>query len=110
MNRPGPIVSLLMAMRPRVPIYIGTGSITLLRCYLDVYDHALYDLGRPEIADPEWSGFQEWVQQREPYRDPERLDKSILKDCVDEQQAHDKFWQLLDEYFVPERGKKETSE
>ena len=103
MTERGPFIVLLETLRVRTPMYLGSWSITRLRSYLSGYGHALYDMGRDE-TDPEWSGFQKWVERRYRSETTHGWDSLILFYNQDERDALEEFWKLLDEYLAEYRS------
>lgn len=103
MTGKGPIIALLEKLRIRTAMYIGSRSITRLRTYIDGYGHGLDD-SNFDSHDPEYYGFQGWIERRYRSQTSHGWDQLILFYCQDERDALDQFWTLLDEYLAECRG------
>jgi len=91
---------LLQRIKQRPGMYLGKCSITRLRAFLDGYETARAELG---FADTEQQqqldGFQEWIQERYQITSTHGWDSIILFFSVDEKDALDKFFKLLEEFL-----------
>lgn len=92
---------LLQRIKQRPGMYLGKCSITRLRAFLDGYETARAELGFPdtEQQQQQLDGFQEWIQERYQITSTHGWDSIILFFSVDEKDALDKFFKLLEEFL-----------
>ncbi len=96
------VIELLKEIRNRRPsMYIGKPSVILLAAFLGGYDYALYRHCAIK-RDDFFGAFQEWVANRYSVRISQSWENIIQFQCVDEREAMELFWKLLDE-FIAER-------
>src|SRR5438128_2043259 len=94
------VLALLNEMRGRLPMYLGTSSITKLAAFLRGYEYAVRKLGRDETDDV-LTEFRDWVHRR--FQTTRySWEDTILLHSDDEADAVKRFWELLDE-FIKER-------
>jgi hypothetical protein len=93
------IVDLLQEIRPRPGIYIGNNSVKELAAFLRGFSYAAQKFG---IADNDrfLEDFQEWIAGRFKVEIPRGWEDIILFYSVDESEAMQRFWELLDEYLA----------
>ena len=91
---------LLQRIKQRPGMYLGKCSITRLRAFLDGYETARAELGFPDTEQQQQlDGFQEWIQERYQITSTHGWDSIILFFSVDEKDALDKFFKLLEEFL-----------
>lgn len=91
---------LLQRIKQRPGMYLGKCSITRLRAFLDGYEMARAELGFPDTEEQQQlDGFQEWIQERYQITSTHGWDSIILFFSVDEKDALDKFFKLLEEFL-----------
>jgi hypothetical protein len=91
---------LLQRIKQRPGMYLGKCSITRLRAFLDGYGMARAELGFPDTEEQQQlDGFQEWIQERYQITSTHGWDSIILFFSVDEKDALDKFFKLLEEFL-----------
>jgi hypothetical protein len=95
---------LLQRIKQRPGMYLGKCSITRLRAFLDGYETARAELGFPDTEQQQQlDGFQEWIQERYKITSTHGWDSIILFFSVDEKDALDKFFKLLEEFLKIDR-------
>ena len=91
---------LLQRIKQRPGMYLGKCSITRLRAFLDGYETARAELGFPDTEQQQQlDGFQEWIQERYQITSTHGWYSIILFFSVDEKDALDKFFKLLEEFL-----------
>ena len=91
---------LLQRIKQRPGMYLGKCSITRLRAFLDGYETARAELGFPDTEQQQQlDGFQEWIQERYQITSTHGWDSIILFFSVDEKDALDKLFKLLEEFL-----------
>jgi hypothetical protein len=91
---------LLQRIKQRPGMYWGKCSITRLRAFLDGYETARAELGFPDTEQQQQlDGFQEWIQERYQITSTHGWDSIILFFSVDEKDALDKLFKLLEEFL-----------
>jgi hypothetical protein len=94
------LLDLLQRIKQRPGMYLGKCSITRLRAFLDGYGMARAELGVPRSQEEhDLNGFQEWIQERYKITSTHGWDSIILFFSVDEKDALDKFFKLLEEFL-----------
>lgn len=86
----------------RLPMFVGTSSLSKFADFLRGYEHAIYRL-LPGEADPLLGEFRDWIYQRFQTNENTSWETIILRHSADEADAVKRFWELLDE-FVQKRG------
>ncbi len=87
-------------LRQRPAMYLGTSSITRLYMLLKGYDYARREAGVPLTAqEQDFLQFQEWIQTRFDIHSSQAWDKIILFYSIDEEEALNNFFGLLDEFL-----------
>lgn len=91
---------ILKGMKKRPGIYLGSSSITRLNMVLRGANLARREVGVPP-TEPErkFEGFQLWVQEKYGINSGQSWSKIILFYSVDEYEALQKFFELLEEYL-----------
>jgi hypothetical protein len=95
-----PLFELLENIKNKPGIYIGKASVTELRMFIVGYRFARSEL-KIELADAErdfHKNFQPWLQIRLNVHTSNSWDKILLFTVIDEKQAFQNFFQLLDEF------------
>jgi hypothetical protein len=91
---------LLQRMKQRPGMYLGKCSITRLRAFLDGYETDRAELGFAHTEQQQQlDGFQEWIQERYQITSTHGWDSIILFFSVDEKDALDKFFKVLEEFL-----------
>src|SRR5712691_4536753 len=91
------ILDLLKEMRGRLPMYLGSNSLTKLASFLRGFEYALEKQGlHPE--DHFLSAFQEAVQTRYAVKVSRSWEDILLFQSADENEAVELFWRLLDDF------------
>ncbi|MEG5139067.1 MULTISPECIES: hypothetical protein [unclassified Microcoleus] len=94
------LLDLLQRIKQRPGMYLGKCSITRLRAFLDGYGMARAELDVPRSQqEHDLNGFQEWIQERYQITSTHGWDSIILFFSVDEKDALDKFFKLLEEFL-----------
>jgi len=94
------LLDLLQRIKQRPGMYLGKCSITRLRAFLDGYGMARAELDVPRSQqEHDLNGFQEWIQERYQITSTHGWDSIILFFSVDEKDALDKFFKLLEEFM-----------
>ena len=92
------IHNLLNEIRGRVPMYVGSNSLAKLATFLRGFKFALDKYGLA-ASDDFLSRFQDWIQQRFAITLSKSWEKIILFHSVDDNEAIETFWTLIDEYL-----------
>jgi hypothetical protein len=101
------ILPLLMEMRGRLGMYLGTTSITKLAAFLRGYDYAIEKQGLGK-GDPLLEEFRDWVHRRF-QTTAYSWEETILRQSKNEEDAVERFWGLLTE-FLEQRQQTEPGE
>ena len=98
---------LLNKIRTKPGLYIGKSSITELRMFIVGYRFARSELKLvpTEIEIDFYKNFQPWVQLRLNVRTSNSWDKILLFSVINEQQAFEYFFQLLEEFQQRDRDR-----
>lgn len=94
-----PIVEQLQEMRPRIAMYVGCGSLSLLAAFLRGYEHAVSKFGGP-THDTFLLGFQDWVTRRFSVLISKSWEDIITFHSVNDKEAMERFWELFDQYLL----------
>jgi len=94
-----PILELLREMRGRLPMYLGSNSLTKLASFLRGFEYALEKLG-PAPEDHFLAAFQDAVQTRYAVKVSRSWEDILLFQSSDENEAIDLFWRLFDDFCV----------
>jgi hypothetical protein len=94
-----PIAELLMQMRPRPALYIGGESVVKLAAFLRGYSYAL-DQHCSMNTHEFLAGFRDWVANRFSVTISQSWENIIQFHSVDDKEAMQLFWKLLDEYLA----------
>jgi hypothetical protein len=100
------LFTLLEKIKAKPGLYIGKVAIADLRAFILGYRHARSEL-KVAITEAEadfYKNFQPWLQIRLNVRTSNSWDKIILFTVMDEKQAFDYFFQLLDEFQQRDRA------
>jgi hypothetical protein len=97
---------LLEKIKAKPGLYIGKASITDLRMFVLGYRHARTELkvAHTEAETDFHKNFQPWLQVRLNVRTSNSWDKIILFTVMDERQAFDYFFELLEEFRQRDRS------
>ncbi len=98
-----PILELLARIRPRPALYIGYESILRLAFFLRGYSCAL-DEHLALDTHRFLQVFQDWVASRFSVTSSQSWENIILFQCVDEREAMQLFWDLLDKYVASRKA------
>jgi hypothetical protein len=100
------LFALLQKIQAKPGLYIGKAAITDLRLFVLGYRHARSELNiaMAEAETDFYKNFQPWLQVRLNVRTSNSWDKIILFMVMDEKQAFDYFFQLLDEFQQRDRS------
>ena len=100
------IVKRLFEIKEKPGAYIGRKSLTYLFFYILGYHDREYDIGKsvPRLLP----GFQEFIQERYKITSCHDWASIILFYSSSEEEAFDRFFELLDEYWTmyPERAER----
>ncbi len=98
---------LLKKIQAKPGLYIGKASITELRMFIVGYRFARSEIKLPttESETDFYKNFQPWLQMRLNVRTSNSWDKIILFNVINDQQAFDYFFQLLDEFQQRDRDR-----
>ena len=91
------MTELLDEIRPKVPMFVGTHSLTKLADFIRGYSFACYEQW-PEYEREFLSEFQRWVEKRFDVKISQSWANIILFQTLSESSALDLFWKLLDEF------------
>lgn len=100
------LFTLLEKIKAKPGLYLGKAAIADLRAFILGYRHARSEL-KVSIMEAEadfYKNFQPWLQIRLNVRTSNSWDKIILFTVMDEKQAFDYFFQLLDEFQKRDRA------
>lgn len=95
------LFELLPKIKQKPALYLGKTSITYLRIFILGYRFARSEMGitHTEKESDFYKNFQPWLQNRLSIRTVNAWDKIILLTCINEKEAFDYFFQLLDEFL-----------
>jgi len=98
---------LLKKIQTKPGLYIGKASITELRMFIVGYRFARSEVKLPttETESDFYKNFQPWLQMRLNVRTSNSWDKIILFSVINDQQAFEYFFQLLDEFQQRDRDR-----
>lgn len=96
---------LLNKIRTKPGLYIGRASITELRMFIVGYRFARSELKivTTETETDFYKNFQPWLQLRLNVRTSNSWDKILLFSVINDQQAFDYFFELLEEFQQRDR-------
>jgi hypothetical protein len=94
-----PLVELLGEIRKRPAMYLGSEDVVKLAAFLRGFQHALHQY---EIArqDTFLRDFRDWVAKRFAVSISRSWEGIIAFQAVDDREAMELFWKLLDEYLL----------
>lgn len=98
---------LLNKIRTKPGLYIGRASITELRMFVVGYRFARSELKlvTTEAETDFYKNFQPWLQLRLNVRTSNSWDKILLFSVINDQQAFEYFFQLLEEFQQRDRDR-----
>lgn len=96
------LYNLLPKIKQRPGMYLGVASITSLRMFIVGYEFARKEMAfeATEAESDFYKNFQPWVQQRFQLKTVNSWDKIILLYSVDEKEAFQYFFELIDEFIA----------
>jgi hypothetical protein len=98
------VLEFLGTLRSRPGLYFGETSLSRLQAYLNGYEAGLAACGKRLARQDQFHPFHDWVAAKLGFSSSTRgWCKMILDKTVDERQAFERFFDLLDEY-QRERG------
>lgn len=102
----GTLFDLLEKIKAKPGLYMGTASITGLRMFVLGYLCARSELSitNTETESDFYKNFQPWLQNRLSIRTVSAWDKIILLTCINEKDAFDYFFKLLDEFLQRDKS------
>jgi hypothetical protein len=101
-----PLFELLDKIRNKPGMYIGRASVTELRMFIVGYRFARSEL-QVQAGEAErdfYENFQPWLQLRLNLRTSNSWDKILMFTVIDEKQAFQNFFQLLEEFQLRDRN------
>jgi hypothetical protein len=102
------MVEQLQAMRPHVPMYVGSNCLYKLAAFLRGYKHAAERFGGE--VDDFLQGFQDWIRKRFAITISKTWEDIISFYTSGDDEAMKLFWELLDEYLAENKDKLETND
>lgn len=94
------VYELLLEIRHRPEIYIGKRSLTELVSFMDGFQYAFYVINDKQKYINFFSGFRRWVSKRYGITSTQHWSKIICFYSIDEADAFNNFYELLDEYLT----------
>jgi hypothetical protein len=101
-----PLFELLEKIKNKPGMYIGRASVTELRMFIVGYRFARSEL-KVQAGETErdfYKNFQPWLQIRLNVRTSNAWDKILMFTVMDEKQAFQSFFQLLEEFQLRDRN------